>query len=92
MKKFVIVAVIAAMVVADLVLSGMNVVLGVILILAALGSCAVIDYCNSRESHTTSITRAARQSRRSTSIRESSYARQSWDGWQRCSPELQCAK
>lgn len=94
MKKYFIATVIAAMVVTDLVLSGMNVVAGLLIILAAFCVCALMDYSSRQESRTTSITKAARQnSRRSTiSAHGSSSVRPSWDGWQRCSQELQYAK
>lgn len=94
MKKFAIALVIVSMVVLDLGLSGMNVVAGVLILAGAGIVCAVIDYAGREQKHTTSITHAARQNRRQqlTSKREFSSSRQSWDGWQHCSQELQCAK
>lgn len=94
MKKFALSLVIVSMVVLDLVLSGMNVVAGVLLIAGAGLFCAAMDYAGSKQQHTTSITHAARQNRkeRLTSRRESSCVRPSWDGWQRYSQELRYAK
>ena len=94
MKKLAIVLVIASMVVMDLMLSGMNVVAGILLITGAGIVCAFLDYCGNESHSKTSITHAARQNRRGqlTSGHESSCARQSWDGWQHCSQELQYAK
>lgn len=94
MKKFAIALVIVSMVVMDMLLSGQNVWLGLTLIAVAIVVCALIDYAGSEQKRPTSITDAARQNRRGqlTSRRESSSAHQSWDGWPRCSQELQCAR
>lgn len=92
MKKFSVILVIASMVVFDLYLSGVNVIAGLLIIGAIGATCALLDYSGKRSKHT-SITQAARQSRQQiTSKHESSCERQSWDGWQRCSQELQYAK
>lgn len=94
MKKFAFVLVIVSMVVMDLMLSGMNVVAG-LLVIAGVGiACAFVDYFSHEPNRGTSLTQAARQNRRGqlTSRHESSCARQSLDGWQHCSQVLQCAK
>ena len=63
MKKLAIVLVIAAMVVFDFILSGMNVILGLLLILGAGLFSYLMDLSSRQPQRTTSITRAARQSR-----------------------------
>ena len=63
MKKAAIIIVIAGMVVLDLILSGMNVILGLLLIIGAGLFAYLMDSMNHEPRRTTSITRAARQSR-----------------------------
>ncbi len=63
MKKLAIILVIAAMVVLDLILSGMNVILGLLLIVGAGIFAYVMDQSSRQPRKTTSITRAARRSR-----------------------------
>ncbi len=63
MKKLAIISVIAAMVVLDLILSGMNVILGLLLIVGAGILSYLMDLPSRQPGKTTSITRAARQSR-----------------------------
>ena len=93
MKKIALALVIASMVVAELILSGVNVVAGLVIIGVILLAAALMDYLGSERKRTTSITHAARRSRQLLiSRRGSSYERQSWDGWQHCSQELQSVK
>ena len=63
MKKAAIIIVIAGMVVLDLILSGMNVILGLLLIIGAGLFAYLMDSMNHGPRRTTSITRAARQNR-----------------------------
>ena len=63
MKKLAIILVIAAMVVLDLILSGMNVILGISLIIAVGIFSYLMDLASRQPEKTTSITHAARQSR-----------------------------
>ena len=63
MKKLAIILVIAAMVVLDLILSGMNVILGLLLIAASCLFSYLMDTMNRQPRRTTSLTRAARQNR-----------------------------
>jgi len=63
MKKLAIILVIVAMVVLDLVLSGMNVIVGLLLIAAGGIFAYVMDLTSKQPQKTTSITHAARQSR-----------------------------
>lgn len=93
MKKIAVLLVIVSMVVLDLILSGMNVVMGLLLIGGIGVFCTAMDYCNGKQNRTTSITHAARQNREQlTSGHGFSCERQSWDGWQRCSQELQSVR
>ena len=63
MKKAAIIIVIAGMVVLNLILSGMNVILGILLIIGAGMFAYLMDSMNHEPKRTTSITRAARQNR-----------------------------
>ena len=63
MKKAAIIIVIAGMVVLDLILSGMNVILGLLLIIGAGLFAYLMDSMNHEPRRTTSITRAARLNR-----------------------------
>ena len=63
MKKLAIILVIAAMVILDLILSGMNVILGLLLIAGAGLFSYLMDTINRQPRRTTSLTRAARQNR-----------------------------
>lgn len=63
MKKLAIILVIAAMVVLDLILSGMNVILGLLLIAGAGLFSYLMDTMNRQPRRTNSLTRAARQNR-----------------------------
>ena len=63
MKKAAIIIVIAGMVVLDLILSGMNVILGLLLIIGAGLFAYLMDSMNHEPRRTTSISRAARQNR-----------------------------
>lgn len=94
MKKIAIVLAIVTLVVLDLMLSGMNVVAGLLILAGVGGGCALIDCIGSESKRTTSITHAARQQHqnRITSQRGSSCVRRSLDGWQHCSQEMQYAK
>lgn len=61
MNKFTTIAMIASLVVADLVLSGTNILLGLALIGGGLGTAMLMDEASRKPRHTTSITKAARQ-------------------------------
>lgn len=61
MNKFTTIAMIASLVVADLTLSGMNVILGLILIGSGLAVAMLMDEASKKPRHTTSITEAARR-------------------------------
>ena len=63
MKKFALIFIIAAIVVLDLIVSGMNVIAGLLLIVGVGLFSYLMDLSSRQPRRTTSITRAARQSR-----------------------------
>jgi len=63
MKKLAIVLVIVGMIVLDLVLSGMNVLLGLLLIASAALLSYLMDLTNRQPRRTTSLSQAARRNR-----------------------------
>ena len=61
MKKYAILLVIAIIIVSDLMLSGLNVLVGLVIIGASLVAAHLLDNASRQPKRTTSITRAARE-------------------------------